>query len=64
LIGLSNPLQRPFTSLLWRRKERRRADVKMSQAMTLSLRLQIIISLKKHTIFIVATLSKPGNVGN
>jgi hypothetical protein len=43
---------------LWRRKEVGRANVKMSHKLTVFLRLPIINSLKKHTIFITATLLK------
>jgi hypothetical protein len=43
---------------LWRHKKVHQANVKMSQEMTVFLRLPIITILKKHTIFIVATLLK------
>jgi hypothetical protein len=58
VIGLSNPLQCPFTSPLWGRKKVLWANVKMSQEMTLLLHLQINTHLKKHIILINATLLK------
>ena len=57
-IGLSNHLQRPFTSPSWMDKKVHQVNVKMSQEMKVFLRLLIITSLKRHTIFIVATLLK------
>ena len=61
LISLTNHLQRLFTSPLWWHKKLQQANVKMSQEMTVFLRLLIITSLKKHTIFIVTTLLKYHN---
>jgi hypothetical protein len=57
-IGLSNQFQRLFTSPSWMDKKVHRVNVKMSQEMKVFLRLLIITSLKKHSIFIVATLLK------
>jgi hypothetical protein len=58
-IGLSNSLQRPFTTspLRWR-KEVHRVNVKMSHKLTVFLRLLINTCLKKQTIFINAMLLK------